>query len=906
VQQRRTLEGIAAVLGIATAVWWVAGSSVVAPVREMLRDTLIRLASYQPPPVPQTLPDVALVAIDAHSLRARPNWPFPRDTWAQLIGTLDAAGAVAISFDIDFSTSREHDAAFARAIQASGRVVLGTFSQTQQVDGAGVVELESRPNPVLLEHVAALGGAVVDLDRDGSVRRVKPVQRIREKQLASLALATLGVAAGVDPPGGEPRSALLDFRRVRPEIPVLSLADVLDGHFDPERVRGRAVFVGATAMVLQDLWTTPVALSLPGVMIHAIEYRHHAAELAGQRALQPLGPAVAWFLLVLISAAAWRLGESTERIRVLGLAAIASILPPLGLASTILLSFAPDLLAPLVLLAVHYALGLERVRDRMGRRLREREQSMQAIIGVGKIASRRLAQDSISSALQMLGEAGGARALTLLTLSAEGQLETEAMRWSRGPSPQQPCEDAVLNALSRRELKIRTEGKSVLAYVPLVSGGQCVGALVAEYARARPPLEAQLGMLHVVGSQLALVLFNERLLVHMRAVMEQAQTASRAKTQFLANMSHEIRTPMTAMLGYLDMVRDEAPSAERRVELIDAIQRNGEHMLEVLNDILDYSQLQSGQTPLEEQEVDPRDLCREVEQLLRASAEAKDLLLEVVVDASVPPRIVSDAVRLRQVLVNLVGNAIKFSEKGRVALELAAEDEMLTIHVADEGIGIAAEHLESIFGPFVQVDITTTRAHGGTGLGLAIASRLVKLMGGEIRVASTPGKGTTFDVRVPACRPQAAPATSEPALPEPAYEPAAEGEPIRVLLAEDSPDSQRIFRHLLTRAGFSVEVVGDGLLACEHALAAVDAGAPFHVILMDMDMPELDGYGAAARLRGEGLEVPIVALTAHALPTERGRCLAAGCTDYASKPIGKQDLIELVHRHAASAKEIET
>ncbi len=387
-----------------------------------------------------------------------------------------------------------------------------------------------------------------------------------------------------------------------------------------------------------------------------------------------------------------------------------------------------------------------------------------------------------------------------------------------------------------------------------------------------------------------------------------AKQATAAKSAFLANMSHEIRTPMTAILGYADLLLDEqrTPQVERD-EALQTIRRNGQHLLEIINDILDLSKIEAGRLEIESVEVPVWELLDEVHGTMRVRAQQKGIDFSIRAATALPSSCQTDPVRLRQVLVNLVGNAIKFTERGSVLVTVAYRVRrgrgVLKFDVADTGIGMVPHQLSRLFRPFAQADSSTTRRFGGTGLGLTISKRLVQLLGGEIAVKSKLNHGSTFTITIDAGAPREANEFRQPtisakreanAVQTPEEMPATFAG--RVLLAEDGPDNQRLIGLLLRKLGLEVEIAENGRRALEQALAAREAGQPFDLILMDMQMPELDGYDATQRLRKEGYAGPIVALTAHAMSGDRDRCLAAGCDDYLSKPVNRQLLLEAVYK----------
>jgi signal transduction histidine kinase/ActR/RegA family two-component response regulator len=389
----------------------------------------------------------------------------------------------------------------------------------------------------------------------------------------------------------------------------------------------------------------------------------------------------------------------------------------------------------------------------------------------------------------------------------------------------------------------------------------------------------------------------------------QAEAASRAKSEFLANMSHEIRTPMTAILGFAELLteRDQELDDLQRREACETIRRNGCYLLEIINDILDLSKIEAGELTIERIPCSPAQLVNEVALMMRTRAHAKGIELRVEFDPSTPQTICSDPTRLRQGLVNLVSNAVKFTHQGAVAVRVALAREpcgrsQVYFDVTDTGIGISPEHIKTIFEPFRQADSSTTRRYGGTGLGLAITRHIAGLLGGDLIVTSTPGQGSTFTMRVDCgevngAGGRRAEGAARAVIPADMSTLSGAGLNCRVLLVEDGVDNQRLIRFVLEEAGAEVALAGNGQEGVEQAAAAVRSGAPFDIILMDMQMPVMDGQQAARTLRQQGIEVPIVALTAHAMDGDRERCLVAGCNAYLTKPISRARLLQAV-RHA--------
>jgi signal transduction histidine kinase/DNA-binding response OmpR family regulator len=393
--------------------------------------------------------------------------------------------------------------------------------------------------------------------------------------------------------------------------------------------------------------------------------------------------------------------------------------------------------------------------------------------------------------------------------------------------------------------------------------------------------------------------------------MAEAREASRAKSEFLANMSHEIRTPMTSIIGYADLLLDPETTACERLTHIQTIRRNGEHLLSILNDILDLSKIEAGKMTVEHIRCSPSMIIVDVASLMRVRANEKGLFFEVQYQTPIPETIESDPTRVRQVLLNLVGNAIKFTASGGVRIlarceGLDTEAPTLILEVVDTGIGMSAEQSAQLFQPFVQADTSTTRKFGGTGLGLVICHRLAQMLGGEVATDSSPGRGSSFRLSVSTgslAGVKMFHELHEGGIPEegvgPARDEACGPLDCTVLLAEDGLDNQLLISTHLKRAGARVTIVENGRLALDTAMAALLASEPFDVILMDMQMPEMDGYAATSELRRKGYTGPVVALTAHAMAGDRERCLSAGCTDYLTKPIGRSKLVETVALHAS-------
>lgn len=395
----------------------------------------------------------------------------------------------------------------------------------------------------------------------------------------------------------------------------------------------------------------------------------------------------------------------------------------------------------------------------------------------------------------------------------------------------------------------------------------------------------------------------------LRLAREEAESSSRSKSEFLANMSHEIRTPMTAIMGFADLLIEDGQcinDADTRFEYVATIKRNGEHLLSIINDILDISKIEAGKMEVEMIEMSPNAIIQDVVSMMHAKAAEKNVRLKVDIQNELPEVIESDPVRLRQILINLLGNAIKFTDEGNVTLQASFQNGdpgSIKFTVIDTGIGMSNRQLERLFAAFEQADASTTRKYGGSGLGLRISKRLAEMLGGTITVESKLGQGSKFIATVATgsavffVRSDAKTEIRHEVVPTASVSNKSSIDGIRILLAEDGIDNQRLISHHLRKAGAIVTVVDNGKLAVEW-LSEQDSldgqlknPLPIDLLISDMQMPEMDGYTACKLLREKGFDLPIIALTANAMRGDAEKCINAGCDIHLPKPINRLDLI---------------
>lgn len=394
----------------------------------------------------------------------------------------------------------------------------------------------------------------------------------------------------------------------------------------------------------------------------------------------------------------------------------------------------------------------------------------------------------------------------------------------------------------------------------------------------------------------------------LQRAKEEAESASAAKSNFLANISHELRTPMTAIIGFGDLLMEGGVDPETTHEHVGTIRRNAKALLSLINDLLDLSRIDAQRLQLESIQYSPAALLREVVQSFLPSVQARGLELQLHFGSPLPAELKGDPLRLRQILVNLIGNAIKFTPAGSIRVEVCYAVQpapTLEVSVRDSGIGIPTEQIERLFQPFMQADTSVSRKYGGTGLGLALCKQLTQSMGGGIAVTSDGQSGSTFRFWIKAnvepsaplfdaTQLQGGPGGPDAPLPKRSPIPDVRGLKGRILLAEDGRDNRILVQRLLARTELELDLAEDGVVALEMVQRAQHEARPYDVLLTDIQMPRMDGLELTRRLRADGFTLPIVALTAHAMPMHREQCFKAGCSGFAIKPIDPAELLAAI------------
>ncbi len=437
---------------------------------------------------------------------------------------------------------------------------------------------------------------------------------------------------------------------------------------------------------------------------------------------------------------------------------------------------------------------------------------------------------------------------------------------------------------------IKKLGMNSVMIVPIVGSQGVLGAIsliASESGRIFTNLDLTLA--EDIGRRAGLAIEKALLYESEKTARELAENANHAKTTFLANMSHEIRTPLNALIGFNEILRSENLTEEERAEYHNIIQRNGDLLLHLIDDILDLSKVEGGHIDWEIMSVSLPELLNEVTALMKAKADAKGLQLMVEFIGDIPQQLVTDPLRLKQILNNVIGNAIKFTTQGYIKISVQKDQtkERLIFSVTDTGIGISEKVREKLFKPFSQADASVTRKYGGTGLGLILSKKLAQGLGGDLVLQnSQEGMGTTFCLEI------ATNLVAKTTPPPPVARPLPSLKGRKILVIDDSLDNQLLIEHLLTKMGAVVDCAENGDIGVKKALKE-----NYDLILMDVQMPVLDGHSATRILREKNFTHPIIALTAHAMNDDRQKCDEAGCTDYLTKPVNVSALIQTITKH---------
>jgi two-component system, sensor histidine kinase len=489
--------------------------------------------------------------------------------------------------------------------------------------------------------------------------------------------------------------------------------------------------------------------------------------------------------------------------------------------------------------------------------------------------------------------------IVLLDLNLPDSRGTETVQKVSQLVPDVPI--VVLTGLDDEDAGLEAISGGAEDYLVKGSGLEYTLIKTIRYAIARKKSEANLR-----ETKQQLELMNAKLIKATETATKmaaEADKANTAKSEFLANMSHEIRTPMNAIIGFGEVLSEESMTEEQK-GYVKLILDSGKHLLGLINDILDFSKIEAGRIKAESVECNTSELLANVDSLMLPSAKQKNLELAIICTLEIPQIIVTDPIRLRQCLVNLVSNAIKFTEKGSVKLTVQPlvreQKHFIEFKVIDTGIGIPPEKLDAIFDAFTQGDGSTTRKYGGTGLGLTITRQVVNLMGGDVTVISEVGKGSTFTLTVPVN--VVSDVNQDARHSQELINESHENDDLngrfsgRVLVVEDSLTNQMLIKLMLEKLGFVITIAEDGF-------QAIDAmnGQVFDLIFMDMQMPNMNGYDATKKIRKLGIKTPIIAMTGSITHEDEKKCIESGCDEYVSKPINKSHLLKVISKYQTAA-----
>jgi PAS domain S-box-containing protein len=455
----------------------------------------------------------------------------------------------------------------------------------------------------------------------------------------------------------------------------------------------------------------------------------------------------------------------------------------------------------------------------------------------------------------------------------------------------------IARAGARGELLFQRDNPS-FCVIPANLNQRLLGAITIQYGEQQSFDNDFQQFILAFADQCAQAFERARLYEMERMARREAEAANHAKSRFLANMSHEIRTPLGAIIGFAELLHEEGISDEERTDCIARIARNGHLLADMINDILDLSKIESEKLEVEHIDFEVIPLVQEVISLLQLKAQEKSLRLVLAAVGHLPEVIHSDPTRLRQILINLLGNAIKFTDRGRVEIRMSCERSaegaaQLRFTIVDTGMGIPATQHSRIFEPFLQADSSTTRKFGGTGLGLAVSRGLAQALGGDLKLLkSTVGEGSsfTFTINVGSTNAQTLPANPQQLQRKAPMQQELAG--LRILVVDDNPDNRTYISSFLSSAGARIETAVNGVQAVELATQR-----DYNIVLMDIQMPELDGIGAMRYLKSQDYSKPVLALTAHAMTGDRENSLKAGFQDHLVKPIDRAHLIQAIKKH---------
>jgi len=419
---------------------------------------------------------------------------------------------------------------------------------------------------------------------------------------------------------------------------------------------------------------------------------------------------------------------------------------------------------------------------------------------------------------------------------------------------------------------------------------------------AKPFTEMDKDLVNLIGSWISVMMERQFDAEELKLARDEAERANQAKSAFLANMSHEIRTPLTSIIGFTDAILDSDQSLEQREQALQIIKRSSDHLLHLINDVLDFSKIEAGELDIERSETNLSELLSDVESIVGGQAKQKGLDFSIKYQLPLPRFILSDPLRLKQILLNLCNNAVKFTPTGsvNVTLKYDRENRVLKFLVRDTGIGMTAEQAEQVFKPFKQADSSTTKQYGGTGLGLSLSRRLAELLGGDLLVSSEPGKGSIFILALTVPQSTDIELISDPNCYVSGITQTDSSMPLlhgNVLLADDSEMNQYLFRMYLEKMGATVTIADNGEMAVNLAKRK-----QYDLIYMDMLMPVLSGVDAVRALRKENYSLPIVMLTANATMEDRNLCRQVGSDDFLTKPIDRKKLYKVTARYLQKEK----